>query len=93
MQPADRLQQPLPPDSATAQPVSSPHVVARGDQHRRQDFLSDRQSYGALLGRDAHPPSDQTLKSLDLAAAVIATIMALGPLTVFAIYGGVGYSL
>lgn len=55
--------------------------------------VTDRETYTASLRNHAEPPSDDRIKLLDIVGAVMATVMALGPLTVFAIFRGAGYSL
>ena len=57
------------------------------------DQLPDRDSYHAALRGHVAPPTEDSLKSRDWIATVLGVVMALGPLTVFAIFRGAGYSL
>ncbi len=57
------------------------------------DQLPDPDSYHAVLRGHAAPPTDGSLKTRDRIGTLLGIIMALGPLTVFAIFRGAGYSL
>lgn len=57
------------------------------------DELPDPQSYHVALRGHVEPTSDASLKSRDRIGILLGTIMALGPLTVFALFRGAGYSL
>ncbi len=92
MQQPERMQ-PITSNSKDSETRTFEAETRGATRDRPEAFLPDEQTYGASLRRHANPPSDDKLKALELASAVIATIMALGPLTVFAIFGGAGYSL